>query len=84
MRPGRNPLRQVAPSFVVTAYPTFVAPPVDVPSDLEHGHRRAPEREAVRLDLGLVLGVVAPIGVAREPAPDELAVASRPCRPRRR
>ena len=48
---------------------------LEAPPDLEGGHGRAAEREAVGLDLGLVLAAVVAIRVAREPAPDELAVA---------
>ena len=48
---------------------------VDASADLEGRDRRPPEREAVRLDLGLVLRVRAPVRVAGEPAADELAVA---------
>ena len=73
--PGRKPLRQVAPSSVVTAKPTFVARALEAASDLEGGDRRSAEREAVGLDLGLVLGAVVSVRVAREAAADELAVA---------
>ena len=48
---------------------------VEASSDLEGGNGRPTEREAVGLDLGLVLRAVRPVGVAREPAPHELAVA---------
>ena len=48
-------------------------------ADLEGRDRRAPEREAVRLDLGLVLRLGVRVRIARETSPDELAVASRPC-----
>ena len=48
---------------------------VEASTDLERGHCRPSEGEAVRLDLGLVLRAVRAVRIAREPAPDELAVA---------
>ena len=48
---------------------------LEAASDLEGGNRRSAEREAVGLDLGLVLGAVVPVRVARESATDELAIA---------
>ena len=48
---------------------------VEASTDLKGGHRRPSEGEAVRLDLGLVLRAVRAVGIAREPAPDQLAVA---------
>ena len=48
---------------------------VEASSDLKGGDCRPSEREAVGLDLRLVLGAVRAVGVAGEPAPDQLAVA---------
>ena len=48
---------------------------VEASPDLERRDGRPTEREAVGLDLGLVLRAVRAVRIAREPAPDELAVA---------
>ena len=75
VRPGRSPLRHVAPSFVVTAKPTFVAAP----------SKRRPTwnvatvvRPKVKLSGSTSVSCCASGGrvrVAREPPADELAVA---------
>ena len=48
---------------------------VEAAADLERRDGRPAEREAVRLDLGLVLRVGDRVGIAREAAADDLAVA---------
>ena len=75
VRPGRNPLRHVAPVVGRHCEADVRGAALEAASDLEGRHRRPPEREAVGLHLGLVLAAVVAIRVLREPAADELAVA---------